>query len=222
MQPPPHSNLPGNTKVTRDDWLNIALETLISDGVESVRILALAQRLEVSRSSFYWYFESRQDLLDQLLEHWRNKNTRYLVERAMRPSPTITRAVLNICECWLNEDLFNPSLDFAIRAWSRQSAEVHDIIHAADDERVEAMRQMFLRHGYGEDDAFVRARVLYFQQIGYYSLEIVEPMSNRLSLVRAYVRSFTGLEPLDGEVEAFAVWHAAQRKSVSSGRAETP
>jgi AcrR family transcriptional regulator len=210
------ASLTGNIKATREDWLSIALDTLISDGVESVRILTLSQKLGISRSSFYWYFKSRQDLLDQLLDHWRNKNTRYIVERAMRPSPTITRAVLNIFECWLNEDLFNPRLDFAIRAWSRRSPEVHDIIHAADDERVDAMRKMFLRYGYGEDDAFVRARVLYFQQIGYYSLEIVEPMSNRLSLVPAYVRSFTGREPLEGEVEAFAEWHAAQRRNTVS------
>ena len=57
---------PGNIRVTRRDWINLALQTLISDGIESVRVLPLGQKLGVSRSSFYWYFESRQDLLDQL------------------------------------------------------------------------------------------------------------------------------------------------------------
>lgn len=48
--PPPNS---GNTKVTREQWLDLALQTLISHGVEDVLILALAQKLGVSRSSFY-------------------------------------------------------------------------------------------------------------------------------------------------------------------------
>jgi len=194
----------GNVKATRDDWLEAALEILISDGVESVRVLTLGRKLGVSRSSFYWYFKGRQDLLDQLLEHWRDKNTRFIVDRASRPAPSITQGVLNVFECWVDERLFNPRLDFAIRAWARHSTAVRKIIDDADSERLEAIRGMFLRQGYPEPDAFVRARVLYFMQIGYYSLEIVEPMKNRLSLVPAYLRGFTGREPLDGEVEGFA------------------
>ena len=197
------SGLPGNIKATKDDWLTIALETLISDGVESVRILVLSQSLDISRSSFYWYFKSRQDLLDQLLEYWRNKNTRFIVERARRPSPSITQGVLNIFECWVDETLFHPGLDFAIRTWARKSPSVHKMIDVADEERVDAIRMMFLRHGYAADDAFARARVLYFMQIGYYSLEIVEPMQDRLSSVASYLRSFTGKDPLPGEVERF-------------------
>jgi len=194
----------GNIKVTREDWLDLALETLISDGVEGVRILVLGHKLGVSRSSFYWYFESRQDLLDQLLEYWRDKNTRFIIERAKRPAHSVTQAVLNVFECWVDENLYSPRLDFAIRAWARSSSAVRKIIDGADNERIAALRDMFARYGYSEEDAFVRARVLYFMQIGYYSLEIVEPMASRLSLVPAYLRGFTGREPLEGEVEAFA------------------
>ncbi|TPI65082.1 TetR/AcrR family transcriptional regulator [Mesorhizobium sp. B3-1-7] len=198
------SGLIGNTKVTREDWMNLALETLISEGVEAVRVLALGQKLNVSRSSFYWYFKSRQDLLDQLLNYWRNNNTRFIVEQAGRPAASITQAVLNVFECWLDETLFNPRLDFAVRAWSRQSADVHRVVNEEDDARVEAIRAMFSRHGYEATEAFVRARVLYFTQIGYYSLEIVEPVSNRLFLTPAYLLTHTGEAPREGEVEAFA------------------
>ncbi|MEZ2329340.1 TetR/AcrR family transcriptional regulator [Mesorhizobium sp. RCC_202] len=198
------SGLTGNTKVTREDWMKLALETLICEGVEAVRVLALGQKLNVSRSSFYWYFKSRQDLLDQLLDFWRNNNTRFIVEQAGRPAATITQAVLNIFECWLDESLFNPRLDFAVRAWSRQSATVHRIVHEEDDARVDAIRAMFARHGFADTEAFVRARVLYFTQIGYYSLEIVEPVSNRLFLTPSYLLTHTGEEPRAGEVEAFA------------------
>lgn len=196
--------LTGNTKVTREDWMKLALETLISEGVEAVRVLALGQKLNVSRSSFYWYFKSRQDLLDQLLDYWRSNNTRFIVEQAGRPAASITQAVLNVFECWLDESLFNPRLDFAVRAWSSQSAEVHRIVNEEDDARVDAIREMFSRHGYQDTEAFVRARVLYFTQIGYYSLEIVEPVSRRLSLTPAYLLTHTGKQPLEGEVEAFA------------------
>lgn len=194
----------GSGKSTRDAWLRIALETLISEGVENVRVLTLSQKLGVSRSSFYWYFDSRQDLLDKLLEMWRNTNTRYIVEHAERPSPTIIRGVMSVFECWLDERLFDPRLDFAIRAWARHSAPVRKIIDQADEERVAAIADMYRRHGYALQDAFVRARVLYFMQIGYYSLEIKETISSRLSLVSAYLRAFTGQEPNEEDIADMA------------------
>jgi AcrR family transcriptional regulator len=194
----------GNIKVTREDWLKLALATLISDGVESVRILTLGKKLDVSRSSFYWYFESRQDLLDQLLKYWRETNTKFIVDRARRPEPSIIRAVMAVFECWVDERLFDPRLDFAIRAWARQSGEVRKTIDQADNERVEAIRDMYLRHGYDKEDAFVRARVLYFMQIGYYSLELNEPMSRRLSYLAGYLRSHTGQEPSAEDVRDFS------------------
>ncbi|WP_032935098.1 TetR/AcrR family transcriptional regulator [Mesorhizobium sp. WSM3626] len=194
----------GNIKATRDDWLKLALETLISDGVERVRVLTLGQQLDVSRSSFYWYFKSRQDLLDHLLDHWRQTNTRFIVERAQRPSATVIRGVMSIFECWVDEKLFDPRLDFAIRAWARRSPTIRRALDEADEGRVNAIRDMFMRHGYEEEDAFVRARVLYFMQIGYYSLELNEPMSSRLPHVAAYLRSFTGREPSPQDIEDFS------------------
>jgi len=199
---------PGHVKATREDWLAAALETLISDGIESVRVLTLGQKLGVSRSSFYWYFDSRQDLLDELLAHWRDKNTRAIVEHARRPAATVTAAVLQIFECWVDERQFHPRLDFAVRAWARSSAEVRRILDIADGERVAAIAAMFERYGYAAQEAFVRARVLYFMQIGYYALELGETMERRVQLVPDYLVTFTGERPRPGEMEAFIAFAA--------------
>jgi AcrR family transcriptional regulator len=193
----------GNTKVTRKQWLDLALRTLVAQGVDGVRILPLARRLGVSRSSFYWYFKSRQDLLDQLLDHWRETNTRAIVERANRPAQTIIGAVLNLFECWADERLFNPQLDFAIRSWAGRSKSVRGSIDEADNARLAAIRDMYIRHGYDAEDAFIRARVLYYMQIGYYMLGVREPMGVRFSHVEAYLRSFTGEEPAAEDVKYF-------------------
>ena len=39
--------LAGNIKVTRDDWLRVAMDILISDGVDSVKVLVIGERLNV-------------------------------------------------------------------------------------------------------------------------------------------------------------------------------
>ena len=206
----------GNVKVTRADWIAAALETLVSDGVEGVRILPLAQKLAVSRSSFYWYFESHQDLLDQLLAHWRDTNTRAIVERAQRPAATIVRGILNVFECWADERLFSPRLDFAIREWARRSAAVRQAIAMADEERLAAIRDMYVHHGYDAEDAFIRARVLYCTQIGYYVIEVDEPIETRMGYLAAYLRNFSALEPTYADVAHFAEFLARSQARQSA------
>jgi AcrR family transcriptional regulator len=210
MTAPQDEPAPGNIKVTRRDWINLALETLISEGIESVRVLTLGQKLGVSRSSFYWYFESRQDLLDQLLKHWHETNTEAIVERARRPADTIIMGVMNVFECWADERLFDPRLDFAVREWARRSDDVRRMIDHADDERLSAIRDMYRRHGYDDEDAFIRARVLYYMQIGYYVLDLKEPVEARVSHLAAYLRAFTGLEPSEADVAHFMRFIAAR------------
>lgn len=207
-------------RVKRGDWLDAALSALVAEGVEGVRVLALAERLGVSRSGFYWHFRDRDELLACLLERWRATNTAAIVERAARPAGTIVRAVLNVFECWADERLFDPALDFAVRDWARRDAGVRQAVAAADSERLSAIGAMYRRHGYSEEDALVRARVLYMMQVGYYVLEIREPVKTRLSHLAAYLRSFTGVEPDAGELADFSafVLDAAGRGGSGEGR----
>ncbi|WP_299621261.1 TetR/AcrR family transcriptional regulator [Pelagibius sp.] len=207
--------LAGNIKATREDWLTVALDVLISEGVEQVKVLGLAERLSVSRSSFYWYFKSRQQLLDELLEVWEQTNTGAILRQAEAPAQTITEAVCNLFRCFVDIDLYNHQLDFAVREWARRSGPVRRVIDASDARRVAAIRAMFERHGYPPQEAEVRARVLYFMQIGYYTLELHEPLEERLSFVPEYLHAFTGRTAPPEELadfEAYALGVRDRRK----------
>lgn len=193
----------GNAKVTREDWLTLAGEVLIERGVSQVKVLTLANHLGVSRSSFYWYFRSRKDLLDQLLDVWEGQNTRAVLDHAARPAGNICRAVMHLFECFIDPGQFDPRLDFAVREWARRSPEVRARLDAADTARVDAIRDMFLRHGFEEPEAFTRARIIYFMQIGYYSLIENEPFETRFSLLQPYLVSFTSEQPDPAEMWAF-------------------
>ena len=81
----------------------------------------------------------------------------------------------------------------------------------ADRERMAAIEAMFAQHGYAPEEALVRARVLYTMQIGYYALDMREPMEARLALAPHYIETFTGVRPREEELAAFrayAIGHA--------------
>lgn len=203
---PTRGPLGGNTKVTRDDWLRQAMATLISDGVSAVKIQPLAADMGVSRSSFYWYFKSRADLLDALLAHWQGKNTANLVAQAEAPASTITEAVCHIFACVVDRDLFDTALDFAIRDWARRAPRVANLLHASDTRRLDALTRMFTRHGYPEPEATTRARVLYFMQVGYDLAAPGEAIDARLAMIPHYLEAFTGQAPHGAEVAAFTLF----------------
>jgi AcrR family transcriptional regulator len=192
---PDKDPLVGHVKVTREDWLNVARDVLVSDGVAEVKVLALGTRLEVSRSSFYGYFKSRKHLLNELLDDWENRNTRTIVENTAAPAASITEAVCNFFRCFLDPDLFDRGLDFAIREWSRRDGAVRQRIDAADATRLKAVAAMFERFGYSDYEADTRARILYFMQLGYHALEVRETMDARMARLEGYLRGFTGTEP---------------------------
>src|SRR6476469_1188059 len=121
-----------STRVSKEDWIRTALDTLVSDGIDNVKVLPLSHKLDVSRSSFYWFFKSREDILDQLLKHWTNTNTRVIVERASLNSVSIADGILNLFACWIDESLFDPRLDLAVRQWARRSGHVRRAVDLAD------------------------------------------------------------------------------------------
>jgi len=191
-------------RLGREDWIRVALQTLIDAGVERVKVLPLSARLGVTRGSFYWHFKNRAALLDALIERWERQNTDAILGQAALGGNDITAAILNVFECWVDDRLFDPKLDFAVREWARRSPQVRAIVEQEDEKRVAGLARMFARAGYGRQEAFVRARVLYYMQIGYYALDVRESLERRLSLVRDYLVSFSGVEPDPDLIAAYA------------------
>ena len=48
-------------------WLDAAYELLVEGGVEAVKVMPLAAKLGLSRTSFYWHFADREALLAGLI-----------------------------------------------------------------------------------------------------------------------------------------------------------
>ncbi|MDA7427069.1 TetR/AcrR family transcriptional regulator [Primorskyibacter aestuariivivens] len=207
---PDKAPLVGHIKVTREDWLNVARDALVTGGVGEVKVLSLAARLDVSRSSFYGYFKSRKHLLAALLEDWERRNTRTLVTHCEMPAGNITEGLCNFFRCFVDPRLFDRGLDFAVREWSRRDAKVRAGIDAADSARLDAVTRMFIHHRYDPVEADARARILYFMQLGYHALEVREPMDLRMSRLEPYILGFSGRPADPIAIAAFRDFALAQ------------
>lgn len=192
---------------SQEGWLEAAYSSLIDSGVDSVKILPLAKKLKLSRTSFYWFFKDREELLDALVQKWRDKNTGNLIKQSEAYAESLAEAMLNVFDCWLNKNLFDSQFEFAVRSWALQSADILKEVQAADQTRVEALSKMFMRFGLKAAPADVRARTTYLVQIGYISMQSQEDITVRMKRIAEYIAIYTGEIPQQRELDRFFARH---------------
>jgi AcrR family transcriptional regulator len=146
----------------------------------------------VTRGGFYWFFNSRQELLDELLADWERTNTQAFkaaIQDAGHNGVAEFQAIVNM---WVTERGYSHSWDGAVRDWARVSTKIATAVRRVDDQRIAILKQIFIDMGYPDDEAFVRARITYFHQVGYYTLDVKEDRAERLRLLPLYIRFLTG------------------------------
>ncbi|WP_210527207.1 TetR/AcrR family transcriptional regulator [Rubellimicrobium arenae] len=190
-----------------DAWLDAAYQALIEGGVEAVKILPLAQRLNISRTSFYWFFKDREELLAALADRWAGKNTGSLLAATQAYAESESEAMLNVIGCFLDPEGFDARFEFAVRSWGLQSPGMTGRVAQADRERLAALTDMLQRWGHAPLDADVRARTIYLVQIGYISLQSEETLGERMRRIPTYVEIYTGRKPEPRELARFHARH---------------
>ncbi|MBU9699413.1 TetR/AcrR family transcriptional regulator [Rhodobacteraceae bacterium HSP-20] len=185
---------------SREGWLDAAYAALIREGVEAVKILPLAEQLKLSRTSFYWFFKDRAELLAALADMWEARTTTPLVTATTDYAETETEAMLNVIACFLRADTFDAKLEFAMRGWGLKDPAILARINDADHRRLHALTAMLERWGHDAQDADVRARTIYLVQIGYIATQADETLETRLTRIPNYVEIYTGRPPEPREI----------------------
>src|ERR671934_2749006 len=73
--------MPAKPRLSRERWIEAALDALADGGVAAVAVEPLAVRLGVTKGSFYWHFRDRDQLLAAALKEWERTGTEELIKR---------------------------------------------------------------------------------------------------------------------------------------------
>ena len=176
----------------REIWLDTARRALIEEGTAGVEINKLAKRLRSSRGGFYWFFKDRAQLLRELLDYWVRTST-VLFERILQtPGHDGMEEYLALTNLWIDEKEYDPKWDGAVRDWARTSEAVRKVVQAVDQKRIAVLEQIFSDIGYTGKEAHIRARVMYYHQVGYYAMGVQERQRERRALIPYYRKVLTG------------------------------
>lgn len=160
--------------LTPERWIEAATEVLVDQGIDHVRIDALAQQLGITRGSFYWHFRDREDLLRRVLQAWRERTTGQLTERLERAHDNPQQQLRDVISLPHRGRAAAKAarIELAIRAWARRDDMARDAVDEADASRIRYHRQIFQALGFPPAEAALRAHVLY-------SCEVAESVLHR-------------------------------------------
>jgi len=153
------------TRTPRRRWIDEGLRALAAGGPDSVRIEPLARALGVSKGGFYWHFDDRRALLDEMLDTWERVLLDEVIERVEAKGGD-ARARLRRLFALASSSGELLETDLAVRDWSRREQAVADRLRRVDNRRMEYMRSLFSAFCDDEEDVEARCTLAFSLWIG--------------------------------------------------------
>ncbi|PCI87586.1 MAG: TetR family transcriptional regulator [Hyphomicrobiales bacterium] len=150
-----------NKRLGKEDWVLAAFTTLSESGVAAVRVVVLAKNMGVTKGSFYWHFENRQELLDAILKKWRLEQR--VIDRVEAIGGTPKTMLKNLLASVPRSVRRNKSgaTELAVRSWARNDEKAAEAVAMVDKERIIWTQQRLIDMGFSEDIAEMRAFTIY-------------------------------------------------------------
>ena len=161
------------TRTPRTSWIEEGLRALAVGGTEAVRVEALAKALGVTKGGFYWHFDDRPALLEEMLDTWERLSVDEVIERIEGAGGSARERVRRLWglastgdeQLWADpEELLR--IDLAVRDWARRDRKVAARLRRVDNRRMDYMRSLFGEFCPDEDEAEVRCMLGFSLWIG--------------------------------------------------------
>jgi len=155
------------TPLSREAWVKAAANLIAQEGVKAVAVEPLAIRLGVTKGSFYWHFQSRDELIDAALEAWEQDQSADVVSRYGGIADPRRRLRVLLFAAF--EDVENGKF-FAALAVSSEDPRVRPYLDRATARRLAFGVEAFRALGFSVAEAQERALFAYAAYAGYFQL----------------------------------------------------
>lgn len=152
-------------RLSATDWVDAALALLTADGVSSVKISRLCDRLGVTKGSFYWHFSDLDALWEAMAERWRETHNAKFTELDEIATLPPDQRVVALAGMLMNAE--NLVVETAIRDWARSNPRVAESVRRIDSEVFKAVNAAMLELGIDAERARLTAGLLVYAGIGY-------------------------------------------------------
>jgi len=174
----------------RKAWIQAATDALAEEGLAGLRVEVLAKRCGVTKGSFYWHFRDRQELLDEVLNLWKEGRIRDVSKQARgEPGKPLEQLVRVIDVYSSSRNRRGIQIELAVRDWARRDPKAARVVEEVDQWRLKSAKDLFIASGMGAQEAASRSLLLYAYSFGL-SLMIYEHFDGDVGALRAQIADF--------------------------------
>ncbi|MCR8548862.1 TetR/AcrR family transcriptional regulator [Salipiger sp. P9] len=173
--------------LNEQDWVQAALDILVSENVRGIKIDTLCKKLGVTKGSFYWHFKTRSELLGAMLRHWRKKMTLNVIRSISISGDDPRGRLRNLLSLprRKNSPAF-AQIETSIRDWARRVEMPREAVAEVDEIRFDYITKLFRDMGHPPQEARRRAYLAYCLLMGDSILHSsINPMSQEEFLEKA-------------------------------------
>jgi AcrR family transcriptional regulator len=182
------------TRTPRSKWIEEGLRALAAGGPDGVRIEPLARALGVTRGGFYWHFDDRHALLQEMLDTWERvviDEVIELVERKGGDARAKLRRLFGIASAFTGDGL--TTIELSIRDWARREQNVAERLRRVDNRRMTYLRSLFTEICDNDDEVEVRCMLAMSLFIGSHFIAADHGMHSRQHVLRLALRRLLDL-----------------------------
>ena len=172
------------TRLTREAWLEKALEVLHRQGNAGLQIENFTRQLGVTKGSFYWHFQDRDHFRRAILDYWDERYTRRVVAQLEAECGDARAKLRRVIEMVTRENL--SGYDEPIDGWAAHQPAIAARVQVVCEFRYKFIRSLFVEMGFRGLDLDTRTVAF----LGLLKAEWTMPPGNRTRPTPARIDSW--------------------------------
>jgi AcrR family transcriptional regulator len=169
-------------KLNRQRWLTAGLQALAEAGPEALRIMPIAEQLQVTKGSFYWHFKNLAAYQAAVLDEWERLYTGEAIacldHDRIEPAEKLRTWIVGAAYADLR-------LERAVRSWSLNNRAVAEVRRRVDAGRIDFLVKLLHGVGWPPEAARTLGQWAYCAWLGYATLDDAVFTDQQLKLILA-------------------------------------
>ncbi len=178
---------------TKEDWIKLGFIFFSEKGEAGIVVEKMAKKLKVNKSSFYWYFKTKQEFIAEIVKYWVFSETEQIINT--------TEKRLKPLDKW-NEFLKiafknDPYLEFIyfLKRYALKHLIIQNIIEDIDKRRLNFVSELLQEFGFSKRESEIKASIFYNYLIGYHEMiRHKQQNHNYLSKVKQEISHFINIK----------------------------
>ena len=152
-------------RLSQEKWFALTLNIFAKEGKAQVEIDRLANKLGVTKGSFYSHFRDKQHFRHSLAIYWADTTIQLMKEKFVNSKQT-GKAKLSTLMRYMKENEIE-KYDLVIRTWALDDAFIAEQVERVDLKRFDLVKSIFSEIGFDDAELEMRSMMfLVFHSIG--------------------------------------------------------